>query len=114
MRARAIASLWPLPKSARFTSPPPSSARLKICPSGSRRLTRTAAPPRANNFFMPPAATTKAPLMLVYGDDEFAVKQRARQIFQQWSTELGGMDHEIIDAQVSNSGEALKAIGRLR
>src|SRR3954470_2358257 len=63
---------------------------------------------------MPAAASTAAPLMLVYGDDEFAVKQRARQVFQQWSTELGGMDHEIIDAQVSNSGEALKAIGRLR
>src|SRR5882762_2041283 len=63
---------------------------------------------------MPPAATTKAPLLLVHGDDEFAVKQRARQIFQQWSTEIGGMDHEIIDAQVSNSGEALKALARLR
>ncbi len=63
---------------------------------------------------MPAAATTSAPLLLVYGDDEFAVKQRARQIFQQWSAELGGMDHEIIDAQVSNSGEALKALARLR
>src|SRR5260221_10287929 len=63
---------------------------------------------------MPAAATTSAPLLLVYGDDEFAVKQRARQIFQQWSAELGGMDHEIIDAQVSNSGEALTALARLR
>ena len=63
---------------------------------------------------MPAAAATTAPLLLVHGDDEFAVKQRARQIFQQWSAELGGMDHEIIDAQVSNSGEALKALGRLR
>jgi len=63
---------------------------------------------------MPPAATSSAPVFLVHGDDEFAVKQRARQIFQQWSTELGGMDHEIIDAQVSNGGEALKALARLR
>src|SRR5882762_7684139 len=63
---------------------------------------------------MPPAATTKAPLLLVHGDDEFAVKQRARQIFQQWSTEIGGMDHEVIDASVTNSGEALKALARLR
>src|SRR5258706_14349330 len=63
---------------------------------------------------MPAAATTSAPLLLVYGDDEFAVKQRARQIFQQWSAELGGMDHEIIDAQVANSGEALKSLARLR
>jgi DNA polymerase-3 subunit delta len=52
--------------------------------------------------------------MLIHGDDEFAVKQRARQIFQQWSAELGGMDHEIIDAQVSNGGEALKALAQLR
>src|SRR5258708_35836974 len=59
-------------------------------------------------------ASTSAPLLLVHGDDEFAVKQRARQVFQAWSTELGGMDHEVIDAQVTNSGEALKALGRLR
>ena len=52
--------------------------------------------------------------MLVHGDDDFAVKQRARQLFDQWSAELGGMDHEIIDAQVSNGGEALKALARLR
>ncbi len=59
-------------------------------------------------------ADPSAPVFLVYGDDDYAVKQRARQIFQQWSDELGGMDHEIIDAQVSNSGDALKALGRLR
>lgn len=52
--------------------------------------------------------------MLVCGDDEFAVKQRARQLYQQWCAELGGMDHETIEATVSNSGEALAAIGRLR
>jgi DNA polymerase-3 subunit delta len=51
---------------------------------------------------------------LVHGDDDYAVKQRARQIYQQWSVELGGMDHEVIDAQVANSGEALKALSRLR
>lgn len=60
------------------------------------------------------AATSTAPLALIQGDDEFAVKQRARQLFQSWSEEIGGMDHEIIDAQVTNSGEALKALARLR
>src|SRR3954464_9319049 len=60
------------------------------------------------------AATPTAPLALIQGDDEFAVKQRARQLFQKWSEEAGGMDHEIIDAQVTNSGEALKALSRLR
>jgi DNA polymerase III subunit delta len=63
---------------------------------------------------MPPAAAKSAPVILVFGEDEFAVKQRARQIYQQWSEELGGMDHEIVDAAVSNSGEALKALARLR
>lgn len=63
---------------------------------------------------MPAAAAVSAPLVLIHGDDDFAVKQRARQLYQQWSAELGGMDHEIIDAQVTNSGEALKALSRLR
>src|SRR5712664_4599199 len=53
-------------------------------------------------------------LALICGEDEFAVKQRAKQIYQEWSAELGGMDHEIIDASVANSGEALKALARLR
>ena len=52
--------------------------------------------------------------MLVCGEDDFAVKQRAKQIYLQWTEELGGMDHEIIDAAVSNSGEALKALAKLR
>ena len=63
-----------------------------------------------------PRAVAKAgaPLLLICGEDEFAVKQRARQVFQEWSAELGGMDHEIIDAQAANSSEALKALARLR
>jgi len=60
------------------------------------------------------AATTTAPVVLVHGEDEFAVKERARQIYPKWCEELGGMDHETIDAQVNNSGEALKALARLR
>ena len=60
------------------------------------------------------AAIKSNPLALICGDDDFAVKQRARQIFQQWSEELGGMDHEIIEASVSNSGDALNALGKLR
>jgi DNA polymerase-3 subunit delta len=53
-------------------------------------------------------------LVLVCGEDEFAVKQRAKQIYLQWTEELGGMDHEIIDAAVSHGGEALKALAKLR
>jgi DNA polymerase-3 subunit delta len=64
---------------------------------------------------MPPAAAkSSAPVLLVFGEDEFSVKQRARQTYQQWCDELGGMDHEIIDAAVNNSGEALKALAKLR
>ncbi len=59
-------------------------------------------------------AASPAPVLLICGEDDFNVKQRARQMFQKWSEELGGMDHEIIDAQVGNSGEALKALGKLR
>ena len=64
---------------------------------------------------MPPVAKPPpSPVRLVFGEDEFTVKQRARQIYREWTEELGGMDHEIIDASVANSGEALKALFRLR
>jgi len=61
-----------------------------------------------------PAVKTSQPVALICGDDEFAIKQRARQLHRQWCEELGGMDHEIIEATVSNSGEALTALARLR
>ncbi len=63
-----------------------------------------------------PASAVKPdpPVLLVCGEDEFAVKQRARVVYQQWTEALGGMDHEIIEAMSANSGEALKAIARLR
>ena len=60
------------------------------------------------------SAVNPPSLALICGDDEFAVKARAKQLHQQWCEELGGMDHEIIEATVSNSGEALSALGRLR
>jgi DNA polymerase-3 subunit delta len=60
------------------------------------------------------AGVKSNPLALVCGDDDFAVKQRARQIFQEWSAELGGMDHETIEATVNNGGEALTVLGKLR
>jgi DNA polymerase III subunit delta len=63
---------------------------------------------------MPSPAAKQPPLVIVCGDDEFAVKQRAKQIYQEWCEQLGGMDHEVIDASVTNSGEALRVLGRLR
>lgn len=63
-----------------------------------------------------PAApkTSSAPASLICGDDDFAVKSRAKQIFTEWSAELGGMDHEIIEATAGNAGEALTILGKLR
>ena len=63
---------------------------------------------------MPPAAIPTAPLLLIAGDDDFAVQQRARQVYHDWCAALGGMDHELIDAGAGNSGEALRAVARLR
>ena len=61
-----------------------------------------------------PSAKAGSPVALVCGEDEFAVKQRAKQLYLEWSEALGGMDHETIEATVANSGDALKAIARLR
>jgi DNA polymerase-3 subunit delta len=60
------------------------------------------------------AAAKSTSLALVCGDDDFAVKQRARQLFQEWSAVVGGMDQESIEAGVGNSGDALAVIGKLR
>src|SRR5271155_3364883 len=62
----------------------------------------------------PPAPISKAPVLLICGDDDFGVKERAREVFRQWSAEIGGTDHEIIDASVGNSGEALAVLAKLR
>ena len=62
----------------------------------------------------PPASSSKAPVLLVCGEDDFSVKERAREVFRQWSAEIGGMDHEIIDATAGNSGEALAVVAKLR
>lgn len=63
---------------------------------------------------MPPPPQPPVPVALICGDEDFAVKQRARQLNDKWCAEVGGMDHETIDAAVGNAGEALKALGKLR
>ncbi len=62
---------------------------------------------------MAKATTTAAPIVLVCGDDDFTVKQRAKKVFDAWCTELGGMDHEVVDGTAMNSSEALQKLGRL-
>jgi DNA polymerase-3 subunit delta len=63
---------------------------------------------------MPPKSASASPLVLVCGDDDFAVKQRAKQLYTQWCEELGGMDHETIDATAGNADEALRALAKVR
>jgi DNA polymerase-3 subunit delta len=63
---------------------------------------------------MPSAPSAKAPVLLVCGHDDFGVKERAREVFRQWTQEIGGEDHEIIDASVNYSGEALAVLAKLR
>jgi len=52
--------------------------------------------------------------MLIWGDDDYSANKRARQVYEQWCQEAGGLDHEIVDARVNNSGEALRALAQLR
>ena len=59
-------------------------------------------------------AKSETPVALICGEDDFAVKQRAKELYQKWSAELGGEDHETIEATVSNGGDALRAVGKLR
>ena len=61
-----------------------------------------------------PSSSPAAALLLLHGEDDFALAQRARHCFQQWTAEVGGTDHEILDAAVANTGEALRILGRLR
>lgn len=68
---------------------------------------------------MPPKPSEKpksatVPLFLITGEDDFAVKSRAKAIYEQWCQESGGFDQETIDASASNTSAALEAIARLR
>ena len=60
-----------------------------------------------------PDESSPAPMVLVCGDDDFPVKQRARALYEQWCSELGGMDHEVLDATANNAGEAQQKIAKL-
>ena len=53
------------------------------------------------------------PLCLVFGDEDFLVRDRARQVYDGWCAEVGGEDHEIIDGTARNAAEALEALAKL-
>jgi DNA polymerase-3 subunit delta len=57
---------------------------------------------------------TAGPLVLVCGDDEFSVRQRARQIWDAWCGAGGGMDQEVVEAGAGTVDEAFKRLARLR
>jgi DNA polymerase-3 subunit delta len=63
---------------------------------------------------MPAAAEKATHLLLLCGDDDLAIKQKARQTFDAWCAESGGFDQERIGASAANSGEALSALEKLR
>jgi DNA polymerase-3 subunit delta len=53
------------------------------------------------------------PLCLVYGDEDFLVRDRASQVYEAWCAAAGGEDHEVIDGTVRNASEALEALAKL-
>ena len=53
------------------------------------------------------------PLCLVYGDEDFLVRDRASQVYEAWCAAAGGEDHEVIDGTVRNASEALDALTKL-
>lgn len=73
-------------------------------PSSSKK----AAQPSASESF------AKSSFYVIWGDDEYSVKKRAKSLYAQWCQNSDGMDNETIDASVSNGGDAIKAIGKLR
>jgi DNA polymerase-3 subunit delta len=73
-------------------------------------------PPKSSKTSDSPNATkgAAAPVFLITGDDDYAVKGRARLLFDQFCKESGGFDNETIDASATNSGAALAALDKLR
>ena len=59
------------------------------------------------------AKSPAGPVLLICGEEDFAVKARAREVHEQWSADIGGMDHETVDGLALNAAEAQKAIARL-
>ncbi len=60
-----------------------------------------------------PSAVSTAPLVLICGEDDFTVKERARAVFEGWRRAAPDADVEIVDASASNSDEAGRSLSRL-
>lgn len=55
----------------------------------------------------------ESPLIFIYGEDEYSVKELSQELFDQWRARYGETDAEVIEAGASNSQEALKALDRM-
>jgi DNA polymerase-3 subunit delta len=60
------------------------------------------------------ATERQRPVRLIHGGDEFSVKLRGREVYREWTAQIGGADHETIDAGAGNATEAVKALSQLR
>jgi len=61
----------------------------------------------------PEAKPPSESVCLVFGDEDFLVRDRAKQIYEYWCSLADGMDHEIIDGVVRNSEEALEVLAKV-
>ena len=52
------------------------------------------------------------PLCLVFGDEDFLVRDRARQVYDGWCAEVGGVAGRAVDDLVILAAEALDALAR--
>jgi DNA polymerase-3 subunit delta len=55
----------------------------------------------------------ESPLIFIYGEDEYSVKELSQELFDHWRARFGETDAEVIEAGASNSQEALKALDRM-
>jgi DNA polymerase-3 subunit delta len=62
---------------------------------------------------MPENLNILSPVILIFGSDDFLVKSRSREIFNQWRKQNASVDEEIIDGAVDSQEEALKTISKI-
>lgn len=63
---------------------------------------------------MAAASPGTPPVSFVWGDDDYAVQKRARELWAGWQAEQPGSDAEVIEGAASNVEEAEKVIGKVR
>ncbi len=60
------------------------------------------------------SAPSTAPVMFVWGDDDFAVQKRAKEIWATWLAENRDSDNETIEGSAGNVDEAQKVVAKVR